>query len=462
MLTEMTAQLESVMPTALTGSVVQTIGMTAAVAGFPAPVGALVEIDRQTGRPVPAEVVGFRDRLTIVYPLGDLSGVRHGSRVRLVRTSRTVRVGPDLLGRVIDARGTCLDGSAQPSLPERVPMQRTAPPAVERPTINRPLSTGIRAMDGLLTCGEGQRVGIFSGSGVGKSVLLGMMARHSSADVNVIALVGERGREVNEFLERDLGPQGLARSVVVVATSDRPALERVQSAMTATAVAEYFRDQGKNVLLLMDSVTRFATAQREIGLAAGEPPTTRGYPPSVFALLPKLVERAGRSAHGSITAFYSVLVEGDDANEPVSDTVRGLLDGHVVLSRRLASIGQYPAVDVLESISRLVQDLVSAEQLQAIAVLRELMGAYREHEDVISIGAYRQGSNPKVDVAIAMRDAISAYLKQGIGETCDVESARSQLMTLFQTAVAATQHGAAQSSSPGKNPADSPGQLLRR
>jgi flagellum-specific ATP synthase len=458
----MTAQLDDVMPTALTGSVVQTVGLTAAVAGFPAPVGAVVEIERQTGRPVPAEVVGFRDRLTILYPLGDLSGVRHGSRVRLVRTSRTVRVGPELLGRVIDAHGKCLDGSGQPSLAQRVPMQRTAPPAVERPAIDAPLSTGIRAIDGLLTCGQGQRVGIFSGSGVGKSTLLGMMARHSSADVNVIALVGERGREVNEFLSRDLGPDGLARSVVVVATSDLPALKRVQSTMTATAVAEYFRDQGKHVLLLMDSLTRLATAQREIGLAAGEPPTTRGYPPSVFAMLPKLVERAGRSARGSITAFYSVLVEGDDANEPVSDTLRGLLDGHIVLARRLASTGHYPAIDVLESISRLIQDLVPPDQLQAVTILRELMGAYREHDDVISIGAYRQGSNPKVDAAIAMREAIGAYLKQGVGESSDVQSAGSQLINLVQTAVAETPHGGTRSTSTAIKSTLPLGRRLRR
>jgi flagellum-specific ATP synthase len=433
---DLISQLDKIMPTALTGSVVQTVGMTAAVAGLPAPVGALVEIERQMEAPLPAEVVGFRDQFTIVYPLGDLSGIRHGSRVRLIRTSRSVGVGPQLLGRVIDARGRCLDGAGQPTLADRAPMECRAPRAVDRPPIDTPLSTGIRSIDGLLTCGQGQRVGIFSGSGVGKSVLLGMMARHTSADVNVIALVGERGREVNEFLQRDLGPEGLARSVVVVATSDQPALLRVQSAMTATAVAEYFRDQGKNVLLLMDSLTRFATAQREIGLSAGEPPTTRGYPPSVFAMLPKLVERAGRTVHGSITAFYSVLVEGDDTNEPVSDTVRGLLDGHIVLARRLASVGHYPAVDVLESISRLIQELTPAEQLEAVTFVRQLMGAYREHEDLITIGAYRQGSNPSVDTAIAMREPISKFLRQAVSESSTVESARAQLMTLRHLAAA--------------------------
>ena len=295
----------------------------------------------------------------------------------------------------------------------------------------------MRAIDGLLTCGLGQRIGIFSGSGVGKSVTLGMMARYTSADVSVIALIGERGREVNEFIERDLGPEGLARSVVVVATSDEPALLRVQAAMTATAVAEYFRDQGKNVLLIMDSLTRFAMAQREIGLAAGEPPTTRGYPPSVFALLPKLVERAGRASRGSITAFYSVLVEGDDTNEPVSDTVRGLLDGHVILSRRLAAQAHYPAIDVLESISRLFTDITSAEQQQAAQTIRELLAAYREHEDLISIGAYRRGANPTVDAAIAMRDEINRFLRQAVADSSSVESARTQLVALAQRCAAA-------------------------
>jgi len=429
---DLTDQLETVMPTALTGSVVRTIGMTAAVAGFPAPVGALVEIERQTGHPVMGEVVGFRDDQTVVYPLSSLSGVRHGNRVRLVRSSRFVRVGQQLLGHVIDARGRCIDGRPQPAMVDRTQMDRRPPEAVQRPHIDTPLATGIRAIDGVLTCGRGQRVGIFSGSGVGKSVLLGMMARYTAADVNVIALVGERGREVNEFIQRDLGAEGLARSVVVVATSDQPALLRIQSAMTATSVAEYFRDQGKDVLLLMDSLTRFAMAQREIGLASGEPPTTRGYPPSAFAMLPRLVERTGRSPRGSITAFYSVLVEGDDASEPISDAVRGLLDGHIVLSRQLATRGHYPAVDVLESISRLIQDIVSPEQYSAAMAVRELLAAYREHEDLISIGAYRQGSNPTVDLAITMRDDIDRFLRQRIAESCSLESARDELIRLCQ------------------------------
>jgi flagellum-specific ATP synthase len=382
-------------------------------------------------------VIGFRDRATLVFPLGDMAGVRHGNRVRLSQTSRTLRLGPELLGRVLDSRGRIIDEQPLPHLPERASLYRTPPAAIDRPRIDTPLATGVRAIDGLLTCGLGQRLGIFSGSGVGKSVTLGMMARYTSADVSVIGLVGERGREVNDFLERDLGPTGRARSVVVVATSDQPALLRVQAALTATTIAEYFRDRGKNVLLIMDSVTRFAMAQREIGLAAGEPPTTRGYPPSVFAALPKLVERAGRASRGSITAFYSVLVEGDDVNEPVSDAVRGLLDGHVILSRRLAAQAHYPAIDVLDSLSRLFTDLVSDEQLTAAQTIRELMAAYRDHEDLISIGAYRSGANSTVDAAIVMREEINRFLRQAVADGSSVATARAQLLDLAQRCTAA-------------------------
>jgi flagellum-specific ATP synthase len=433
---DLAEQLGEIMPTGLIGSIVRTEGLTAAVAGFPAPVGSLVEIERQAGRPIEAEVIGFRDGNTLLYPLGEMSGVRHASRVRLTRTTRNVRVGSELLGRVVNARGRIIDGKPEPLLSERVRLDRKPPPAIERPRIDAPLSTGVRVIDGILTCGLGQRIGIFAGSGVGKSVMLGMMTRYTSADVTVIGLVGERGREVNEFLERDLGPEGLARSVVVVATSDEPALLRVQAAQTATAIAEYFRDCGRNVLLIMDSITRFAMAQREIGLAAGEPPTTRGYPPSVFALLPRLVERTGRSPLGSITAFYSVLVEGDDTTEPVSDAVRGLLDGHVILSRRLSSQAHYPAVDVLESISRLFPDVTPPAQQCAATLVRELLAAYRDHEDLISIGAYRPGANPAVDVALAMREEINRYLKQSVEERSSVETARAELLRLAQQCAA--------------------------
>src|SRR6478736_716365 len=305
-------QLDSILPAALEGSVAQLVGMTASVADFPAPLGAIAEIDRQAAQPARAEVIGFRNDLTLLYPYDSLQGVRRGNRVRLVRTARLLPVGKELLGRVVDADGRAIDGRVPPAVTERATLNRRPPPALARPRIDTALGTGIRTIDGLLTCGQGQRIGIFAGSGLGKSVLLGMTARSSAADVNVIALVGERGREVNQFIERELGPGGLQRSVVVVSTSDEPALRRVQAAQAATAIAEYFRDEGRDVLLVMDSLTRVAMAQREIGLAAGEPPTSRGYPPSVFSMLPQLVERAGRAARGSITGFYAVLVEGDD------------------------------------------------------------------------------------------------------------------------------------------------------
>jgi flagellum-specific ATP synthase len=430
----MIEQLDRVMTTAVTGSVAQTVGMTISAAGFPAPVGAIAEIHRDSAAPLLAEVIGFRNEMTLLYPLSDLAGIRHGNRVRLRQTARWLSVGEGLLGRVFDAAGRAVDGKPKPALSQRMSLHRQPPHACTRPRIDQPLATGVRAIDGLLTCGKGQRMGIFAGSGVGKSVLLGMMARYTSAEVNVIALIGERGREVNEFIERDLGPEGLARSVVIVATSDEPALVRVQAANTAATIAEYFRDQGKDVLLLMDSVTRFAMAQREIGLAAGEPPTTRGYPPSVFALLPKLVERAGRSPAGSITAFFTVLVEGDDPNEPVADTVRGLLDGHTWLSRSLASRGHYPAVDVLTSLSRLMVEVASEEHRRAATVVRSLMAAYRDHEDLISIGAYRRGGNKLVDAAIDMQDELNGFLRQPVDQPSSVEDARQGLLALCQKA----------------------------
>jgi len=429
---DLAEQLVDVMPAALEGRIVRTVGMTAAAADFPAPVGALVEIERHAAPPLEAEVIGFRDRMTLLFPFEDLAGVRHGDRVRLKRTRNWLRVGEALLGRVIDARGKAIDGRPQPTLVERVPLDRKPPSPVDRPRIDTPLSTGIRAIDGLLTCGLGQRMGIFAGSGVGKSVSLGMMARYTSADVNVIALVGERGREVNEFLERDLGPAGLAKSVVVTATSDEPALLRTRAAFTATAVAEWFRDRGKNVLLIMDSLTRFALAQREIGLAAGEPPTTRGFPPSVFAMLPRLVERAGRTKTGSITALYSVLVEGDDENEPIADCVRGLIDGHTWLSRKIAARNHYPAIDVLPSLSRLMTEVATPEHREAAGIIRELLSAYREHEDLISIGAYRKGANRTVDMAMEMLEPINNFLRQRVDEGSNVEEARKLLLQLMQ------------------------------
>jgi flagellum-specific ATP synthase len=430
------SQLADILPTGLSGCVVRTDGATTAVAGFPAPVGSLVLIERPGGRPVEGEVIGFRERLTLVSPLGDMQGVRYGSRVRLAQNARCLRVGESLLGRVIDARGRCLDQLSPPILRERVALRRSPPPALERPPIDVPLATGVRAIDGLLTCGRGQRMGIFAGAGVGKSVLLGMMARATAADVSVIALIGERGREVNEFIQKNLGPEGLQRSVVVVATSDEPALLRVEAALTATAVAEYFRDQGRDVLLAMDSLTRFAAAQREVGLTAGEPPTTRGFPPSVFATLPRLLERAGRSSAGSITGFYTVLVEGDDLNEPVSDAVRSLLDGHIVLARHLAGAGHYPAIDILESISRLAPAVTPPDQQAASQRVRALLAALREHEDLISLGAYRAGTQPLVDAALALRPAIHNYLRQAQDESSRFEDAQTELLALAPAPVA--------------------------
>ncbi len=424
--------LDSAMLIGLTGSVVQTIGLTAAVADFPAPLGALVRIEKQSGVALEAEVVGFRDKQTLVMPLSSLEGIRRGSPVTLVRTTRTLRVGNSLLGRVLDARGRCIDGRPQPLLTERRALKSDPVPATERPRIEEPLATGVRAIDGLLTCGRGQRLGIFAGSGVGKSVLMGMMGRYTDAQVSVIALIGERGREVNEFIYRELGPEGLARSVIVVATSDEPALMRVQAAYAATTIAEYFRDLGKDVLLVMDSVTRFALAQREIGLSAGEPPTTRGFPPSVFSLLPKLVERAGRTAWGSITAFYSVLVEGDDENEPVADTMRGLLDGHVWLSRRLAERGHYPAIDVLRSISRLMNDVTTNEHRASAQLLRKMLAILHENEDLLSIGAYRKGTNRELDVAVAMRNEIHGLLRQAVTQQQSLGDIQATLQKLAQ------------------------------
>lgn len=429
---ELPQHIDGAILSGITGSVVQTIGLTAAVADFPAPVGALVSIELPSQGNIEAQVVGFRDKQTLVMPLSNLEGIRRGSPVKLVRTTRSLRVGDGLLGRVIDARGRCLDGRPQPLLRQRMPLEAQPINPTHRPRIDTPLSTGVRAIDSMLTCGRGQRLGIFAGSGVGKSVLLGMMGRYTDADVTVIALIGERGREVNEFIQRELGAEGLARSVVVVATSNEPALLRVQAAYAATTIAEYFQSTGKDVLLVMDSVTRFALAQREIGLSAGEPPTTRGYPPSTFASMPMLVERAGRSATGSITAFYSVLVEGDDENEPVADTMRGLLDGHVWLSRKLAERAHFPAIDILSSISRLMKEISTPEEIQAAQTVRKLLAVLQENEDLLSIGAYRQGTNRQLDVAVAMKSKFEELLQQQTNERSDLPLIRKAIIELGQ------------------------------
>lgn len=423
-------RLSQIQPTAITGSVSGTTGTTVEVAGFAAPVGATVSIQQATGETTPGEVIGFRDGLTLVYPLGSVAGIRPGATVHLEASTNGIRVGNSLLGRVVDGRGQPIDGGPVLLDTSFAPVDQPAPQALARPIVDSPLATGIRAIDGLLTTGQGGRIGLFAGSGVGKTVLLGMMMRQTSADVCVLGMVGERGREVNEFVQRELGEAGMRKSVVVVSTSDEPALLRIQAAKTATTIAEYFRDQGKHVLLVLDSLTRVAMAQREIGLAAGEPPTTRGYPPSIFSLLPQILERAGRTNRGSITGFYSVLTEGDDLDGPVSDTVRGLLDGHIVLSRKLAGRGHYPAIDILQSISRLMPQVIPATQAQQARHITELLAAYREHEDLISIGAYQAGTNAIVDRALQCMPAIETFTSQAMDEHAPYEQSLQQLAQL--------------------------------
>jgi flagellum-specific ATP synthase len=417
----------------LNGKVARVIGVVIESRGPAAHLGEICEIHYDRNQPpILAEVVGFKEDLVLLMPLGDMNGIALGSDVIAQGTSLKVRVGPKLLGRVLDGLGRPIDGLGPLEAEDELLVSRTPPPAMDRRRIKEPLTFGVRAIDGLLTCGRGQRIGIFAGSGVGKSTLLGMIARNTEADINVIALIGERGREVRDFLEKDLGPEGRKRSVVVVATSDQNAVVRLKGAMVATTIAEYFRDVGQDVMLMMDSVTRVAWAQREIGLAVGEPPTTRGYTPSVFALLPKLLERSGTSAKGSITGLYTVLVEGDDMNEPVADAVRSILDGHIVLSRELAHRNHYPAIDVLGSVSRLMPDIVSAEHLEVSGRFRDLLATYRSAEDLINIGAYVDGSNPKIDEAKSKIESMNAFLKQGIQERATFQDTITRLRDLFE------------------------------
>jgi len=408
------------------GKVVDLIGLIIEATGLEAEIGEVCHIDTGRGRDaVPAEVVGFRAGRTLLMPLGEPAGLGPGATVVASGQPFRVPVSDTLLGRSLDGLGRPIDGLGPVSVKQSRPALATPPDPLERPRITERVSLGVRALDAMVPCGRGQRLGIFAGSGVGKSSLLGMIARSTSAQVNVICLVGERGREVREFIERDLGPEGLARSVVVVATSDQPALVRIKAAFTATTIAEHFRDQGADVMLMMDSVTRFAMAQREVGLAIGEPPATRGYTPSVFALLPKLLERSGTAAAGSITGLYTVLVDGDDFNEPIADAVRSILDGHVVLSRDLAHAGHYPAIDVLASVSRLVGEVTARETREAAGEVRRLLAAYREKEDLIAIGAYQAGTDPTTDAAIATRPAILEFLRQSLEDpsTADVADA---------------------------------------
>jgi len=425
-------QLDRIDTLPVGGRVVRTVGLVVESRGPRARVGEICELVGSAGeQPLPLEVVGFREGTLLTVPLGGTSGIRPGDRIVSRGMVSAMAVGDRLLGRVIDGLGRPLDGLGEIEATTEYPLYPPPLNPLARAAIVAPLGTGVRAIDALLTCGRGQRLGLFGGSGVGKSTLLGMMARATAADIAVIGLVGERGREVRSFLEHDLGPDGLKKAVVVASTSDNPPLVRIRAAYAATSIAEYFRDQGKNVLLMMDSVTRFAMAQREIGLAAGEPPTAKGYPPSVFAMLPGLLERAGNvQGRGSITALYTVLVDGDDTNEPIADAVRGILDGHVVLSRDLAARNHYPAIDILQSISRTMPDVTSVEHRVKAGKVREWLSTVRDSEDLVSVGAYVKGSTPRIDEALEKRDAVEAFLRQGADESPTFDASVEGLVQL--------------------------------
>jgi flagellum-specific ATP synthase len=421
-----------------TGRVSRLVGLRLEVEGIEAAVGDAVRVWRD-GAVLDAEVVAVQGSSLACMPLGELKGVRYGAPVEATYRPMAVRVGQELLGRVLDGLGRPIDDGPSFTGLEQVTIEGSAPHPLRREMIDQPLALGVRAIDTLTPCGRGQRMGIFAGSGVGKSSLLSMIARGTDAQVVVLALVGERGREVNEFIHHDLGPAGLARSVVVVATSDEPALVRIRAAFTATRIAEWFRDQGADVVLMMDSLTRFAMAQREVGLSAGEPPVTRGYPPSVFSLLPKLLERAGTSDRGSITGLYTVLVEGDDMNEPIADTARSILDGHIVLSRRLATAGHFPSIEVLDSVSRVEPAITTPEQRDLARQLRKLMAAARDAKDLIEIGAYVAGTNPMVDRAVTLADFIEAFLCQDVQDTQAAERSWALLGALLDAGPLSTQ-----------------------
>ncbi len=413
------------------GKVVNVVGLTIESVGPDARLGDVCRIvpDTEEAEPVLAEVVGFRDTRTLLMPLDQVEGIRLGCSVENTGYPLTVTVSEELLGKTVNGLGLPVDGSRVRGGSYSV--EAPPPDPLRREIIDTVLPLGVRAVDGIMTVGKGQRIGIFAGSGVGKSTLMGMFARNTKADINVIALIGERGREVREFIERDLGEEGMRRSVVVVATSDRPALERKKAALTATAIAEYFRDQGKDVLLMMDSLTRFSMAQREIGLASGEPPVSRGYPPSVYSEMPRLLERAGRSHTGSITGLYTVLVDGDDFNEPITDTARSILDGHIMLNRKLVHKNHYPAIDVLQSISRCMSQIATREHKRLAGKLKNVLATYNEAEDLINIGAYKSGSNPEIDYAITMIHQVNAYLQQEVDEKVTFEESIEGLEKMF-------------------------------
>ncbi|MCI8308006.1 MAG: flagellar protein export ATPase FliI [Lachnospiraceae bacterium] len=413
------------------GKVVKVVGLTVESIGPAAKLNDLCHIISLDGsQTVEAEVIGFRDDRVLLMPFGHTTGVGPGSRVENTGEPLKVSVSDELLGKTLDGLGNPIDGTVI-NTSEYYSVEESPPDPMSRQLIEKELALGVKAVDGLITIGKGQRIGIFAGSGVGKSTLMGMFARNTKADINVIALIGERGREVREFIERDLGPEGMSRSVVVVATSDKPALIRNKAAKTATAIAEYFRDKGKDVLLMMDNLTRFSMAQREIGLASGEPPVTRGYPPSVYAEMPKLLERAGNGKKGSITGIYAVLVDGDDFNEPISDTARGILDGHIVLSRKMAQKNHYPAIDVLQSISRVMSSIASDNHKKNAGIMREVLASYNDAEDLINIGAYKAGSNPKIDYAISKIDEVNAFLCQQTYEKVGFDESVSQMNAIF-------------------------------
>lgn len=416
------------------GKVTRIIGLVIEGDGPDVPVGSMCRILPYDGcKPIETEVVGFRNGRILMMPLASPNGISPNCRIESVHSSSSIMVDESILGRLLDGLGRPLDGLGPLKCKTKVPLYAEPINPMRRKRITEPIDLGIRAINALLTCGRGQRIGILSGTGVGKSVLLGQMAKHTDADVSVIGFIGERGREVKEFIEKNLGPEGLERSVLVAATSDNTPLVRLRAAYTATAIAEYFRGQGKNVLLMLDSLTRFAMAQREIGLSIGEPPATKGYTPSVFALLPRLLERAGAGGEGegSITGIYTILVEGDDLNDPISDASRAILDGHVILSRALAAKGHYPAIDVLNSVSRVMMDVTSEGQMQVATKFRKTLAVYKEAEDLISVGAYVSGSNPEIDYAIGKISSINSFLEQSISERCDFASALEQMKKIF-------------------------------
>jgi flagellum-specific ATP synthase len=419
-------------PLSISGRVVQVVGLTVEAMGLNCQVGEICEIQTSNRTPLMAEVIGFRNNHTLLMPLGNMEGIQPDSTVRSVSRAFKAPTGKSLVGRVLNGLGEPIDDKGPLTAVDWASTNQTPPHPLQRSAIDAPLITGVRVIDGMLTCGKGQRMGIFAGSGVGKSTLLGSIARNSESDISVIALIGERGREVREFLERDLGPEGLARSVIVVSTSDQPALVRLKAAMVAMTIAEFFRDDGKDVMFMMDSVTRYAMAQREIGLSIGEPPASKGYTPSVFAMLPRLLERAGRGEVGSITGFFTVLVEGDDFNEPICDAVRGILDGHIILSRTLAARNHYPAIDVLNSVSRVMPALTTKEHLQLASFARKNLAVYEKVRDLVNIGAYVKGSDPEVDTALLVMPELEGFLQQDRSDVTSFENTLQSLTAISQ------------------------------